>query len=79
MAFEIRYHNANSLQRRYPIRHWIPMFFGTPCRTLKSYPVSSLLYTFEKTPIYQIIVLILTKLSNFDWAKYWLNNSNFWR
>ena len=30
-AFEIRYYNANSVQRRYPIRHWIPMFFGTPC------------------------------------------------
>ena len=30
-AFEIRYYNAISWQRRYPIRHWIPMFFGTPC------------------------------------------------
>ena len=31
MAFEIRYYNANSYQRRYRIRYWIPMFIGTPC------------------------------------------------
>ena len=29
----IQYYNANSIQRRYSIRHWIPMFFGTPCIT----------------------------------------------
>ena len=31
-----RYHYTklkNYLKRRYQIRHWIPMFFGTPCRT----------------------------------------------
>ena len=39
MAFEIRYYNANFKQRRYPIRHWIPMFFGTPC-TLYLYHTS---------------------------------------
>ena len=31
MAFEIGYYNANREQRRYRIRHRIPMFFGTPC------------------------------------------------
>ena len=31
MAFKNRYYNANSWQRRYRIRRWIPMFFGTPC------------------------------------------------
>ena len=31
-AFEIRYYNSNSQQRRYRNRHWIPMFNGTPCR-----------------------------------------------
>ena len=30
-AFEIRYFNVNSNQRRYRSRHWIPMFSGTPC------------------------------------------------
>ena len=34
MGFEIRYYNANFKQRRYPIRHLIPMFFGTPCITI---------------------------------------------
>ena len=36
MAFDIRFYNANSEQRRYRICHWIPMFFGTPC-SLKSF------------------------------------------
>ena len=34
-SFLCRYHYAKSknyLKRRYRIRHWIPMFFGTPCR-----------------------------------------------
>ena len=31
MAFEIRYYNANLQQRQYRIRHWIPIFIGTPC------------------------------------------------
>ena len=33
-SFLIRYHytkSKNYLKIRYPIRHWIPMFFGTPC------------------------------------------------
>ena len=33
-SFLIRYHytkSKNYLKRRYRIRHWIPMFFGTPC------------------------------------------------
>ena len=30
MAFEISYYNANSIQRRYPICHWIPMFLWHP-------------------------------------------------
>jgi len=38
MAFEIRYYNANSLERRYRIHHWIPMFFGTPCRWKSCFP-----------------------------------------
>ena len=43
MAFEIRYYNANSEQRRYRIRHWIPMyFFLTPCRFKKHLSSSSL-------------------------------------
>ena len=34
-SFLSRYHytkSKNYLKRRYRIRHWIPMFFGTPCR-----------------------------------------------
>jgi len=31
MAFELRYYNADSYQRRYGIRNWTPMFIGTPC------------------------------------------------
>ena len=34
-SFRSRYHNTKSknyLKRRYRIRHWIPMFSGTPCR-----------------------------------------------
>ena len=33
-SFLIRYHytkSKNYLKRRYRIRHWIPMFIGTPC------------------------------------------------
>ena len=33
-SFLSRYHHTKSknyLKRRYRIRHWIPMFFGTPC------------------------------------------------
>jgi len=30
MAIEIRNYNANSQQRRYRIRHWIPIFLGHP-------------------------------------------------
>ena len=33
-SFLSRYHytkSKNYLKRRYRIRHWIPMFFGTPC------------------------------------------------
>ena len=33
-SFLCRYHytkSKNYLKRRYRIRHWIPMFFGTPC------------------------------------------------
>ena len=33
-SFLRRYHNTKSknyLKRRYRIRHWIPMFIGTPC------------------------------------------------
>ena len=28
LGYEIRYYKANSLERRYRIHHWIPMFFG---------------------------------------------------
>ena len=34
-SFLSRYHytkSKNYLKRRYRIRHWIPMFIGTPCR-----------------------------------------------
>ena len=36
-SFLSRFHypkSKNSLKRRYWIRHWIPMFIGTPCTTL---------------------------------------------
>ena len=38
-SFLSRYHYTNSknyLRRRYRIRHWIPMFIGTPCNYLKT-------------------------------------------
>ena len=37
-SFLWRYHytkSKNYLKRRYRIRHWIPMFFGTPCRRIQ--------------------------------------------
>ena len=36
-SFLSRYHytkSKNYLKRRYRIRHWIPMFFGTPCNDI---------------------------------------------
>ena len=36
-SFLSRYHHTKSknyLKRRYRIRHWIPMFIGTPCRKM---------------------------------------------
>ena len=38
-SFLSRYHytkSKNYLKRRYRIRHWIPMFFGTPCNRIDS-------------------------------------------
>ena len=38
-SFLSRYHytkSKNYLKRRYRIRHWIPMFIGTPCTEWKS-------------------------------------------
>ena len=39
MAFKIRYYYANSQQRRYRIRHWIPMFIGTPCISIRLFQI----------------------------------------
>ena len=33
-----RRNSKKYLKRRYRIRYWIPMFIGTPCRKIKSYP-----------------------------------------
>ena len=44
-SFFSRYHYTKSkefLKRRYRIRHWIPMFIGTPCRPNKSFKQNDL-------------------------------------
>ena len=62
MALEIRYYNANSIQR---IRHWIPMVFGTPCIIimntvigLQDYWMFKIQISFLKRPISTLFAII---------------------
>ena len=64
-SFLRRYHftkSKNYLKRRYRIRHWIPMFFGTPCR------ICILLYSWI------LIVRIIRDQWIYDWIIRPVNN-----
>ncbi len=53
-SFLSRYHytkSKNYLKRRYRIRHWIPMFIGTPCTITKAAEVCDIFRTLELTRV----------------------------
>ena len=63
VMFRALYHYTKSkhyLKRRYRIRHWIPMFIGTPCR-LKRYFMWTNLQTSCRTS--------LQKIGKVQWSK----------
>ena len=49
--------SRNYLKRRYRIRHWIPMFIGTPCslKYYNVYDISWQIHKFENQSLWQIL------------------------
>ena len=87
-SFLSRYHytkSKNYLKRRYRIRHWMSIFFGTPCIfTRKLYPVKSskiihdVFYFSFQNQISKIFVLsILCNFKIIYWKKFnFVNEKN---